>query len=231
MNVVIVGEHGIGKSSIINLIAGRNVAKASNDSGACTLEVESYTVSIDGQDFTLWDTPGLEEGSATLVNTRFSDTMLKSLQQFDGLGGIDLLVYCMHGSRAKTALLNNYKAIRSLVPSTTPIVAVITRLERYQGCMENWWSNNAAELSNFGMKFADHACITALPNSSTLSPAFRERLAHSQSAVRNLIRRSCTPNIDQPSLVTFPSLGSSEYRNIALRGLNVSTTLSDIFFT
>jgi len=209
-NVVIVGEHGIGKSSIINLIAGRNVAKTSNDSAACTLQVESYTACIDGKYYELWDTPGLEEGSASLENTRFSDAV-ESLQRLEG---IDLLVYCMHGSRAKAALLNNYNAIRSLVPSTTPVVAVITRLERYRNCMEDWWSNNVSELSSFGMEFADHACITALPYSNTLLPAFRERLVHSQSAVRNLIRRGCSSHV-----LAFPSSCTSEYLNVATHGL------------
>ncbi|KAF9225761.1 hypothetical protein BS17DRAFT_670690, partial [Gyrodon lividus] len=190
VNVIIAGESGIGKSSLINLISGQNLAKTSNDTTACTLQVESHKVLIDGHDFELWDTPGLDECSATFVNTRFSETVAKSLQGLKRRAGIHLLVYCMHGSRAREAVLSNYKAIRSLVSPTTPVVVVVTRLERYQDCMEDWWSKNAPELSNLGMNFADHACITALPDCSSLSPTARERRAQSRSAVRDLIRKN-----------------------------------------
>ncbi|KIJ12194.1 hypothetical protein PAXINDRAFT_14965 [Paxillus involutus ATCC 200175] len=218
VNVVIAGESGIGKSSIINLITGRNVAKTSNDTAACTLQVESYNAHIDGRDFEIWDTPGLEEGSVTAVNARLSEVVIQSLQQLKRNGGIHLLVYCMHGNRAKAAILNNYKAICSLVPPTTPVVAVITRLERYQDRMEDWWSKNASELSGLGMEFADHACITALADSSRLSPALRERVAHSRRAVRDLIRRSCPV---PPPQVMFPSSIPGEFRDATLvaRGL------------
>ena len=91
----------------------------------------------------------------------------------------------MHGSRAKAALLKHYETIHDLLPPAVPIVAVITRLERYQDHMEDWWSNNAQELASFGMKFADHACITTVPDCRGLPSTFRERLIHSQRVVRD----------------------------------------------
>lgn len=191
MNVVFAGECGTGKSSLINLIVGRDVAETSNDTATCTTEVRSYKVSIDGCTLKLWDTPGLDEGSTTRANTRSSEALVKSLHRLKSKGDIHLLVYCMHGSRAKAALLKHYETIRgSLLPSV-PIVAVITRLERYQDRMEDWWSNNAQELAGLGMNFADHTCTTTIPDCRGLPSAFRERLIYSQRAVRDLIRRNC----------------------------------------
>jgi len=191
MNVVFTGECGTGKSSLINLIVGRDVAGTSNDTAACTTEVRPYKVSIDGCTLKLWDTPGLDEGSTTRANTRSSEALVKSLRRLKSKGDIHLLVYCLHGSRAKAALLKHYETIRGSLPPSVPIVAVITRLERYQDRMEDWWSNNAQELVSLGMNFVDHTCTTTIPDCLGLPSAFRERLIYSQRAVRDLIRRNC----------------------------------------
>ena len=212
MNVVLAGECGTGKSSLINLIIGRNVAKTSNDTAACTTEVRSYKVSIDGCTLKLWDTPGLDEGSTTRANIRPSEALVKSLHRLQNKGDIHLLVYCMQGSRAKAALLKHYETIHDLLPPAVPIVAVITRLERYQDRMEDWWSNNVQELAIFGMKFADHACITTIPDCRGLPSAFRERLIYSQRAVRDLIRRNC------PSQLLPVRFNATPVPNLAIHG-------------
>lgn len=191
MNVVLVGECGTGKSSLINLIVGRNVAKTSSDTTACTMEVRSYKVPIDGCNVRLWDTPGLDEGSTTRANARSSEALVKSLLRLQSKGDIHLLVYCVHGSRAKAAFLKHYETIRNLLPPAVPIVSVVTRLERYPDRMEDWWSNNAEELAALGMNFPDHACITTVPDCHGLSSVARDRLVHSRTAVRDLIRRNC----------------------------------------
>jgi small GTP-binding protein len=191
MNVVLAGECGTGKSSLINLIIGRDVAKTSNDTAACTTEVRSYKVSIDGCTLKLWDTPGLDEGSTTRANIRSSEALVKSLHRIKSKGDIHLLVYCIHGSRAKGALMKHYETIRDFLPPAVPIVVVITRLERYRDRMEDWWYNNAQVLASFGMNFVGHACITTIPDCRGLPSAFRERLIYSQRAVRDLIRRNC----------------------------------------
>ncbi|KIJ61803.1 hypothetical protein HYDPIDRAFT_30881 [Hydnomerulius pinastri MD-312] len=204
-NVINAGESGIGKSSPVDLITGQGVGQTSDDATACTLRTASHRFSIDGHDFVLWDTPGFDEGSMTVINARFPEVMVRTLvQRLKNAGGIDL-VYWMHGNRAKTGLVNSYKFIRSLVPTTVPFVAVVTRLERYPNQMEDWWAKNEHELSNFGMEFVDHACITAPPGSSTLPASFCERLTHSRTTVQDLIRTNCCPYAISPTLASFPS--------------------------
>jgi len=45
-NFIIFGEMGVGKSSLINLIAGEALAKSSPDAGSCTLESTEYEIRL-----------------------------------------------------------------------------------------------------------------------------------------------------------------------------------------
>ncbi|KAL4079472.1 hypothetical protein J3A83DRAFT_4209881 [Scleroderma citrinum] len=200
MNVVIAGESGIGKSSLVNLITGRQLAKTSNDSSACTLSIKSHRTSIDGHSFILWDTPGFDEGLGR-HSANYSALFRSLMNNLESSSGVGLVVYCMLATRAKVALMNNYFAVRALVPKPTPVVAVVTSLERYPDRMEDWWSNNESELTQLGMTFMGHACITALADCVSLSPPIRERIAYSRKALRGLIRRACS----SPSFLIFPT--------------------------
>ncbi|KAF9222657.1 hypothetical protein BS17DRAFT_175542 [Gyrodon lividus] len=61
-NVVIFGESGVGKSSLINMIAGHEVAKTSSSGMGCTFQSSRYRMPITGEMFHVWDTAGLDEG-------------------------------------------------------------------------------------------------------------------------------------------------------------------------
>ncbi|KAG6336383.1 hypothetical protein ID866_2703, partial [Astraeus odoratus] len=200
MNVIIAGESGIGKSSLINLIADQQLASTSNDSDACTIAPESYKICIDGRDFVIWDTPGCNDLKASSASyPTLMHTLIRRLKQEN----VDLLVYCLSGSRAKTALVKTYQTIRGLIPQSTPMVAVVTQLERYKGRMDDWWSRNEQELAKLGMSFADHACITGLRERDGVTPSFLERVADSRAVLRSLICRACPPQRATPKFATF----------------------------
>ncbi|KAG2127588.1 P-loop containing nucleoside triphosphate hydrolase protein [Suillus bovinus] len=114
-NVVLYGESGVGKSSLINLIMGRDAAKTSPDALACTTTHVPYDVTISGQRFRLWDTAGLNEGSEgtvpAVIAERNLTTFLRGLNQEDG---VHLLIYCVRGTRATKALQTHYKIYRQL---------------------------------------------------------------------------------------------------------------------
>lgn len=96
-NVVIFGETGVGKSSIINTIAQKELAKTSNDAPGCTSSSERYPVEISSQRFVLLDTAGLNEGNEGTVPAAKAEKQLKSLLRelmSSGSDGIGLLVYC-----------------------------------------------------------------------------------------------------------------------------------------
>ncbi|KAG6336384.1 hypothetical protein ID866_2704 [Astraeus odoratus] len=213
-NVIVAGESGIGKSSLINLITGQQLAATSNDSTTCTLSPHSYKTCIRGYDFTLWDTPGFNDGldcrsDSTTSCSALVRSLIQRLQHQNG-ADIDLVLYCFPAARAKSNLLKNYRAICSLLPPSTPIAAVVTRLERYEGGMEGWWLKNEAELTKFEMTFVDHACVTALQDSASLTPSIRQRIEDSKGALKSLLIRACHPHCITPLTPIFPSLPLQE---------------------
>ncbi|KAH0834012.1 hypothetical protein J3R83DRAFT_11248 [Lanmaoa asiatica] len=89
-NVVLFGECGVGKSSIINTIVGLPVAKTSNDVLGCTDVNASYSVTLDtGIKVNLWDTIGLDEGTAGRIPADQAKQSLKLFlqKQISGPGG------------------------------------------------------------------------------------------------------------------------------------------------
>jgi hypothetical protein len=75
-------------------------------------------------------------------------------------GDLHLIIYCVQGERVIRTLRRNYEFIRSEVKRKVPIVLVVTSLESYEPDMEEWWSVNERVISNVGMTFAGHACVT-----------------------------------------------------------------------
>ncbi|KAG1742211.1 P-loop containing nucleoside triphosphate hydrolase protein [Suillus lakei] len=193
-NVVLLGESGVGKSSLINLIMGRDVAETSPDALSCTTTHASYDVTISGQCFRLWDTAGLNEGSEGRVPAAAAakrlTLFLGSLNKGDGA---HLLMYCVRGARATKALRTNYQTFSSAVgDSKVPIVIVATCLEDWRPVMTEWWNQNKDQLATYGMYFSGYACVTTLLDGLAESQDLRQRRAQSYEDVCNLILDHCS---------------------------------------
>ena len=61
-NIILVGETGVGKSSIINMIAGTKLAEPPDKETARTFGHHPYTLPVHGRNFKFFDTAGLDEG-------------------------------------------------------------------------------------------------------------------------------------------------------------------------
>ncbi|KAG2151276.1 uncharacterized protein EDB93DRAFT_1140431 [Suillus bovinus] len=194
-SVVICGEAGSGKSSLVNLITGRNIAVTSSDAGGCTTAVDVHDSDIlNGSEMLkvkLFDTPGLDEGPRGTVPDKEARRILKKLlRTLTQQGNNHLIVYCVRGEREIRTLRRNYELIRSQVKRKFPIVLVVTCLESYQPEMEDWWRVNEPAISNMGMTFAGHACITT---ATMKGPMFLERRTQSYNAVHKLFEQ-CRPS-------------------------------------
>ncbi|KAG0707995.1 hypothetical protein DFH29DRAFT_561839 [Suillus ampliporus] len=199
-NVVIFGESGAGKSSVINAIAINAIAKqqlaeTSNGAAGCTDRYQRYGVNISGQDYALFDTVGLDEGTAGTVPAAEAKKRLKNLLvklTSSGSGGISLLVYCVHSTRARRALVRNYNHFYSTIcRKKVPIVVVVTGLEN-EPVMDSWWDTHREEFKSHGMHFKDHACVTTLCEDSDIPDDFIHRIAESREILRKLIVKNCS---------------------------------------
>jgi len=159
-NVIIFGETGVGKSSLINMITGTPCASVSSAAIGCTFESVPYDAELSGRRYRLWDTVGLNEGEHGNMS---ADRAISSLQELvlnlqDG--GVSLLVYCIRGSRLRDIVKINYDIFYKVIcGGQVPIVIVVTGLENEDN-MEDWWVDNVADFNDRGMHFSGHACIT-----------------------------------------------------------------------
>lgn len=183
----------MGKSSLINLLAGKKVSETSSGALGCTLEYKRHLLDLGGdQHFAVWDTAGLDEGTEGSVPADKAEAYLKRLlHELAKNNGVDLLVYCVRGTRVRSALLTNYHIFYSAIcRKKVPIAIVITGLENQEVNMETWWYKNEHQFSLFKMYFDSHACVTTL-ESSVENPLVKERRDLSRTAVIKMITSTC----------------------------------------
>lgn len=204
--MIVFGESGVGKSSIINLVVGAQVAKTSPDAVACTTRTQSYDAIINGKNYRLWDTVGLDGGTMGLLRAAIAERNLKTfLRKILKKNEPALLVYCARASRATRALVRHYQSVRLATRDyPVPMVIIVTGLENARGDMENWWDKNATELLKNGMEFVDHACITSIDDDPHDSELARRRRTDSQGVVQDLIFRNCIPRDRSQNTPQYP---------------------------
>jgi len=160
-NVIIFGESGVGKSSLVNMLSEGAVepAAVSNQALGCTFETQRYNVTLGDREYILWDTAGLNEGSkGTVSEEKACEKLVELLQQLKG--GVNLLVYVLRGNRFRGIVRINYEIFQRVVcQRKVPIVLVVTGLEN-ESPMETWWEENKEDLEANGLHFAGHACVT-----------------------------------------------------------------------
>jgi predicted GTPase len=183
-NIVLFGQAGAGKSSLVNLMAGETVAKTSGNLKSCTLKSQTHPIKFDNKYYNVFDTVGLEEpqlGVQQYLET--VENAYKLIQNLEEQGGIDLLLFCMRAGRLTATLQSNYRLFHEfLCDKKVPIVVVITYLENEAGEMDNWWKNNKDVFDRLGIDVAGHACITAIRGN------YPERYEESRSTIRKVVK-------------------------------------------
>ena len=169
LNIILFGETGVGKSSLVNLIAGKEVAQTSGDSDACTMTYRPYSFQVHGISYTIWDTRGFDEADTTMKAKGYLaavEQAYKLIQDLTAAGGVDLLVLCHREGRITATTRSNYRLFYEvLCESNVPIALAITFLERHAR-MEDWWEQNVGVFEKHEMKAAGHACVTGLSGHS-----------------------------------------------------------------
>jgi GTPase SAR1 family protein len=102
-NIVVCGSARVGKSTLVNALLGKEVAKTSNSLCSITDQMERYILNggyneasnSNEYSITLWDTPGIESWTKEHVQEHISNIMMQSKPVF--------MIYCASpGSFART---------------------------------------------------------------------------------------------------------------------------------
>lgn len=92
-SLLFVGRTGVGKSSLINSIAGKEIAKEYDYCDLGTPCVVMYITEYEGRTLRLWDSPGLSDCAGE------SEKYLESIKKV--LGQINVVVYCINMSESR----------------------------------------------------------------------------------------------------------------------------------
>jgi len=190
-NIVFFGAAGSGKSSIINMLAGRRVTETNSGLRGCTFESASYKVDINGSTFNLWDTAGLNEAvTGKVPDGKATISLFRLLKTLDS--GLNLLVFCMKGPRIQDVAPMNWRLFHEIIcDRKVPIVIAITCLEQ-EDPMDAWWDENRGSFQRHEMFPQGVACITAVRGEETAPGVYKldAEYAESRRKTMDLLRRS-----------------------------------------
>jgi hypothetical protein len=192
VNVVLFGETGVGKSSVINLIARKEVADVSSDVNGLTMQSTRYDIPFDDMSLVIFDTVGLEEPQIGINGYLKSiEKAYELIVKLGAAGGIHLLLFCMRGGRITATTQSNYRLFsEGLCNTKVPIALVFTGLER-EVEMEDWWTRNKTHILHCGIKSDGHACITAVQDEA---PGENRTYMESQKRIRELLKTCALKN-------------------------------------
>ncbi|KIJ10289.1 hypothetical protein PAXINDRAFT_34755, partial [Paxillus involutus ATCC 200175] len=185
INIILFGESGVGKSSVINLIAGKEITKVSSDVDGCTMASTRYDLTLDNKSIQIFETVGLEEPQMSindyLAAIEKAHQLISSLNE---AGGVHLLLFCMRRGRITATVQTNYQlCCEFLCRKQVPVALVLTGLER-EARMEDWWERNGSTVEKYGIQSIGHVCITAVRDDT---PGRAEKYAISEQAIRELL--------------------------------------------
>ncbi|KAG2370305.1 hypothetical protein BDR07DRAFT_1386970 [Suillus spraguei] len=188
LNFVVFGEMGVGKSSLINLVAGKTVAKSSSGLKSCTLDSTEYgiTLSTPQLNVRLFDTVGLN--SVTMSDKSYLDALVKAhklIASLQNQGGVHGLLFCIKGgNRILESTQQNYRLFHEfLCEEKVPLALVITNLEN-EGNMDDWWTNNRDDIKEYGIAPVAQVCITTVRG---LGNAYEAKYEESRKKVCNML--------------------------------------------
>lgn len=161
-NILVFGERGVGKSSVINMIAGKDVASVSSDANAGTSAFESSMYNEASQDMPLkfWETEGIDGGaSGDLAATTAASYLYDLIQHLKD--GVSLLVFCVRGPRVTGNDARNFQIFHEKIfQKRVSIILVLTGLEA-EDEIDDWWAKNEHAFQTRGIIPDGHICVVA----------------------------------------------------------------------
>ena len=110
LGLIVVGEAGQGKSSLINGLLGKQLAKEGYDLDPETQEITKYEFVQNGVAVVLWDTPGFGMES----DEREEEALRAMASELAGKDPIDLMLYCIRMDEARWPKNTDITTIRKI---------------------------------------------------------------------------------------------------------------------
>ncbi|KAL4066435.1 hypothetical protein V8B97DRAFT_1979889 [Scleroderma yunnanense] len=216
-NVMIMGETGVGKSSVVNLIAGKPIAEVNPDIESNTTKTTKYSAHINSMTVHLWEMTGFNLPENPGAKEVFAlDVDLGSV--LADATTVDLVLFCMRGSKVTRTTKSMLDRIKNMFDQV-PVLLVITHLER-QKLMEDWWNDNEARLTNMGVEGTGHVCVTGLTVKK-----WSEKYEESRQAL--LMKLEQYPSCQTRSIETCFLEYLSRMQNFNQRGKKLEKTLRE----
>ncbi|KAG0708335.1 hypothetical protein DFH29DRAFT_477216 [Suillus ampliporus] len=188
-NVLVVGQTGCGKSSIVNMIAGQSLAPTSpgDDLQHCTEHWTEYPISVHDHPFLVFDTIGfLEPELDTKGYTEAIADTYGAIHALRERGGIDLLLYCVRDSEIQK-MKGHYRLLHEVFcDEEVPIAVVVTN----RGGSISTTESYKAIFDTHKIACVDYICANIAGTPGPDSPAVIVD-TKSQEAIRKLLVKCC----------------------------------------
>jgi hypothetical protein len=158
--ILVIGQTGAGKSSLVNLLAGKRVATVCDGANGCTFRFETYQCYYNGELFELIDTVGLNEGSKGTVKPKDAMKMLIKFIKGNKRGFSCILFVMPKGRITESFEKNHMLFCRTLLNGQTPAILFLSHCESDEP-MDTWIKKEENKTALVPYGFSDVVCGTA----------------------------------------------------------------------
>jgi F0F1-type ATP synthase membrane subunit b/b'/GTP-binding protein EngB required for normal cell division len=153
LNILVVGTAGVGKSSLVNLVTGKEENKVDNGATGCTFEYKMTECAIDSIAITMVDTTGLSEAASGTVSSQAALGQLYNLLYRTSYG-FNLIIMVVKAGRILTIDPINYDIfVNRMCKGKIPVVCVATGCD-FADSLDEWAKVNKAQFDQAKMPFA-----------------------------------------------------------------------------